>query len=599
MHHPSSPAGRHLQQHKQQRHNQQRLLHAELGSTRSNLAALAEEVRSIGTLLATAQLQLDSDPPAPSPLLQPSSLRGGQGADSSSSSATADAAAAAAVAGVMDSVLCGEGEGRGESLWSPVLLSHLVGRPVARVIPLDVRELEQSDIYVLRLHFDGMHIGRDRGGGRVGSGPPPSLAALAAGETDGEEEVDVLVKAVSMAVLRRRVPKSDAKWAISWASFVNEATFLRHAPIAELRRRGVMIPALLHCTVRGGGEDAAPSPPPPASHHADTRGVLTVMQFLPPTEWEQLPTITTLADATAALRCLARWHAFFWRGRGRGREGQVSGNIGDWQSALFRPGGWWRKPLRPSVRYDTLVASFSHVCVLTGAQWLDTPANRGVLGVLATRVDDLTAELAAPGPFCTVFHGDPTACNGFFRRGWGGGSGDDDGGSSAVPCDSSGGDNNDVALVDFQWSGTARSGAGDVAYFLLGSVDVRLLEQHEGRLLAAYHAAFAEAVDAAPITNECDSRSINFDPAGHSSSDYVLHEWQREYELEQLAYCSTAIPQLLGPSLTVETMAANVDAFGFLTHEQDARAAVWLCQRAVGLVGRLQHTLLPPRPRPV
>lgn len=101
-----------------------------------------------------------------------------------------------------------------------------------------------------------------------------------------------------------------------------------------------------------------------------------------------------MRQARGAIRWLARFHALWWvprrahphphphqdqdQGRGHapaadhaggGSEGQEQsahsghngGNEG-WRAGLFPRGGWWRKPLRPSVDYASLPTVFRGLC---------------------------------------------------------------------------------------------------------------------------------------------------------------------------------------------------------------------------------------------
>ena len=399
---------------------------------------------------------------------------------------------------------------------SPSAIGRLLQRPVTHVAVVHSRQLEQSDVHVIVV--------------------------------DGET---VLFKEVSMQSLRRRMCKTEPKWAVSWQSFVNEASFLRIAPLGELISCGVNVPRVLHCSVHGGEGPVTPL--------CDPRGVLTVMQYFSPVAWEQQHTVTSLADARSVLMSLAGWHASFWRRKFV------------WSSPLFAPGGWWRKPLRPSVRYGDIVPSFVRFCAAVGATACDTPTNRVNLGLLADSIDDLTLHLSR-GPFNTLIHGDPKSSNWFFRR-------------SRASATASSAD--DVAVVDFQWTGPARSGAGDVAYFLLGSVDARVLRHHEQELIDTYRAAFAVALEA----RGGDGADDDTEEEGRICTAGGIHiDWTAEFELEQLAYCATAIPQLLG-GLTPASMRANEGAYGFLTHEFDVDAALWLVERASTLAARMRGHL--------
>ena len=124
------------------------------------------------------------------------------------------------------------------------------------------------------------------------------------------------------------------------------------------------------------------------------------------------------------------------------------------------------------------------------------------------------------------------------------------------------------AAIDYQWTGMASSGAGDVAYLLWGGVIHEALSQHEDELLKYYHSILVSS----------------FPPCG--VDDYSWEEFKDDYDLEFLAYFQTALPQLLN-GMTRQEAEKNHGVYGWLTYEADPQLMAWGCRRAAEIVERL------------
>lgn len=192
--------------------------------------------------------------------------------------------------------------------------------------------------------------------------------------TCGAADAWYFCKHVDLRGLQSRMSKSPAKWRISQLSFANEAAFLKAAPFAALRRtQGLSIPRPLMVTDSGSGS---------ASAGGDCSWT-TVSAYLPPAEHRQLEVLDELTTG-AAVHWLARFHAFFWTADGSPSPLAPAG--------IFPAGGWWRQPLRPSVKYSDIPAAFESVCTaFPELAPLATDDNRALMVLLRDNVDRLTA----------------------------------------------------------------------------------------------------------------------------------------------------------------------------------------------------------------
>lgn len=363
----------------------------------------------------------------------------------------------------------------------------------------DIKHLEQSDVVVLCVTFAPAPY------------PQPPLR--------------LLLKHVDVPSQQARIHKTAEKWAISVQSFDNEYTFFgRGASVGD----GGLLASIM-------GTAAGLSLPRcyyrsrfPVDERLPLQKSTLLLEYLAPEEYEQHQDLT-LAQAKAALAALARFHAFYWEEGGVG----VADTTG-MKRRLFARGGWWRAELRPSVRFDTIVASFESLCASFPAEFadLDNAESRALLGKLQEHYQELGAQLRAKGDR-TLMHGDCKTSNLFFRR-----AGAMVGGGGAGACQ----------LIDFQWTGAASSGGGDVAYLLWSGVEPAAIvgPGQEAALLDYYYDVLSTAMP--------------------GNRGYTRAEWQHDYELELLDVFKTCLPQLLN-GLTPADATAHYQQFGWLTHE--------------------------------
>ncbi len=297
-------------------------------------------------------------------------------------------------------------------------------------------------------------------------------------DDDSAGEETLLVKHVDVLSQKSRIQKTEEKWAISVRSFNNEYLFYKCADPEALQAAGVHVP---RCLYKARTSDA--------QGHLQTSTLL--LEYLGPTQYVQHHELT-FAQATTALAALARFHAYHWT-----QQGIVT------EVGLFAHGGWWRPELRPSVKYDTIAESFALLCKNMPREFaaLDTPANHTLMQKLQVQsLTTLPAQVRAKGRR-TLVHGDCKTSNLFFSRG-----------------------DDTCSLIDFQWTGAAASGGGDVAYLLWSGIDVESVRR-KAELLDHYYAVLRAALPA--------------DVA------YSREEMDEDYRLEFLAYFATALPQLL------------------------------------------------------
>ena len=373
----------------------------------------------------------------------------------------------------------------------------------------------------------------------------------------------LLLKRTSVAWLKRRFAgKSDERWSVSLRSFGNELAFWRAAALApgalaRLRAAGCAVPRPIFVggaapPAEAAGAAAEAGPDAGLGGATRERHVFTsVVELLPPERFRELRNFDG-AHARRVLEWLAALHATYWgAGAGAGTGAAAAGGDSDAAAgpglgALFRPGCWWRKQLRPAVRYESLPEVFADHCAAlpayaaaglrsNDAQQLDD------MRWLAARADALHRHCAAAPAPTTLLHGDLKSSNFFFAE---------------RPED--GGDQD--TAIDFQWCGWGR-GAADVAYVLAGSVAFDALD--EAALLAHYHAALSRRLPAAVAPSRA--------------------ELQGAYEEELCAYWATTLPYLLS-DLTPELCVANRAKHGFLTNEDDERVAAHFSARVLGIV---------------
>lgn len=191
-----------------------------------------------------------------------------------------------------------------------------------------------------------------------------------------------------------------------------------------------------------------------------------------------------------------------------------------------------------SVNFDTIVESFESLCANFPAEFadIDNAESRTLLDKLQEHYKQLGAQLRAKGSR-TLMHGDCKTSNLFFRR-----PAETTGGPWLGGCGA-------CTLIDFQWTGAASSGGGDVAYLLWSGVEPAAIvgAGQEKALLDSYYESLMTAMPG-------------------NGGRYTRAEWQHDYELELLDVFKTCLPQLLN-GLTPADCRAHYQEFGWLTHE--------------------------------
>lgn len=124
-----------------------------------------------------------------------------------------------------------------------------------------------------------------------------------------------------------------------------------------------------------------------------------------------------LAHAEAALRYIARFRAAFWDCRSSERGLSEPSETAHLKSLLFTPGCWWRKQLRPSIRYDRITAVYVGLVTafpdVFGGVINETDAS--AMQAIADNADLIAARCLLYGAR-TLVHGDFKTSNLFFFR---------------------------------------------------------------------------------------------------------------------------------------------------------------------------------------
>ncbi|KAL6758252.1 hypothetical protein V8C86DRAFT_1528700 [Haematococcus lacustris] len=331
-----------------------------------------------------------------------------------------------------------------------------------------------------------------------------------------------------------------------------------------------------------------------------------VLEYLSPQTHYQVCQLT-FEEAAAALKLLARFHAFFWsstrsknaqpfqhgkqeeqqgeqlqRASGHDeqepsssvRQGPPAGSVTQqtlepdadgpqpiaWPSGLFARGAWWRKALRPSVDFTTIPASFAALCRVFPDDFatLDTPDAHRAFAQLSCSIDVLTTAVAS-APARTLVHGDFKTSNIFFRR--------------CLDQDTEDGAALAAAAIDFQWTGYAPSGLADVVYCLYAGVQFEVLQQHEQQLLMLYLEQLQAGLEERGLVDTYNRVSLSTD-----------------LDQELCVFAATALAQLFR-GLTPSECASNAGRYGWLTCEMDPRCTALLCSRAVAAAARVLPAL--------
>lgn len=345
----------------------------------------------------------------------------------------------------------------------------------------------------------------------------------------------LFIKCMDVPGLMQRFEKTGEKWSTSLRSFANELAFYRGVgqdATRALLSLGVHVP---QCSL--------------ALHESASQAASTVMhqrfalglELFDESTHYQLHTFDA-AHVEAALRYIARFHAAFWSSDGA--EMHAAPRL---KEALFEHGCWWRKHLRPSVKFSRLPTVFLQLAAAFPESFgCTTAADASAMQTIADSVDTITAACRRVQKR-TLVHGDFKTSNLFFKR-------QTTSGTTAAPSA------DDVVAIDYQWSGCAHSGLGDVAYLILGGLDAKLLPEHSTVLLEKYYDELRQRL---PPT-----------------VPYTFAECLEDYDWETLDYVKTALPQLLD-GLSAALLAENKLKYGWLTHEYDSEATAWLCREAI------------------
>lgn len=263
------------------------------------------------------------------------------------------------------------------------------------------------------------------------------------------------------------------------------------------------------------------------------------------------------AHTEAALRYAARFHAAFWENyhpHGTGGAAQLpAATSARLKDALFEPGCWWRKHLRPGVSFNRVPTIFLQLAAAFPESFgAPSAADVVAMEAIAEGVDTITAACQRSRRR-TLVHGDFKTSNLFFAR-------HSPTATSAVAIQIPAPSANDVASIDFQWAGSAGSGLGDVVYLIAGGLDAPHLSAHVPALLAAYYTELRERLPKAVV--------------------YSWEDCSEDYDWELLDYAKTALPHLLD-GLSPALLVKNRRKYGWLTHEYDAAATAWLCREAI------------------
>jgi len=241
------------------------------------------------------------------------------------------------------------------------------------------------------------------------------------------------------------------------------------------------------------------------------------------------------------------------------------------KSSMLKRGGWWRKQLRPTIKWDNAADVFTKLTstfplefsVLTGFEE-ELQNVRSKIRLIAEfarhdRFAQILGTMGSAGWGSTLIHGDVKSSNFFFAR-----------------------DSPGMAIgIDFQWVGGAPSGAADVAYFLFGCVALAAGAGEEASYDLAGCESFlsqAKKTESLLVRHYFEAFTAN---QKRSTSEMISRdEFDVMYDLELLEYFSAAVPYLLD-GLDVKTMIKNRKKYGYLTYEMDARMLVYFFRRAI------------------
>jgi hypothetical protein len=432
--------------------------------------------------------------------------------------------------------------------------------------------------------------------------------------------------------------KTDLKWKISVLSFENEFNFYqayRQLTNNDSSSQGEKLPPLR-------------IPQPIVLFHSNLslqsgdyfdRLYVWVLEYLHHDQFQQFHELS-LPQAQQALTFFAQFHAYFWHSPSSPKNNpQLTGDDSNQTNAtvetqssgpldylrVFPHGAWWRKSLRPAVRYETISSVFeallSQAYSVPAFEWalkvssstsssssssrpLDLEEARRRVHWLQENVDRV-AQFTLQQPRRTLVHGDGKTSNLFFPS---------MGNTNSEAVESS------IAVIDFQWCGEAGSGLADVVYLLFGATTFRSVEfpaslsvdhplewqsaiediirygrQMESQLLSHYHHSLNRFLRSSETSsdNNNNHNSCRKEGAKEASPDlegYSAAELASDFRWEVAEFFQTALPQLLA-GMDGEVAKGNQGRYGWLTLESDLSASLWLCVRSLELIGECMDEL--------
>ncbi|KAL1507956.1 hypothetical protein AB1Y20_007560 [Prymnesium parvum] len=357
------------------------------------------------------------------------------------------------------------------------------------------------------------------------------------------------------AALKARV--APLKLARDVRSYAVEAAFLASAACARLRAAAAVDVA----------EAYAAELKPCAAAPLESRFALLLRDFSAADGWAQRGMLGE-REARAALRALARLHAFFWEGAAFWREGAEA--TAELERAVWPSGGYWQPSMQPAAQFASLGATYREHVAAFGAPFARELEREGVeaeglgerLQQVAARVaarahpfdvgGDAAAAAAAAGGRAhrTLIHGDPKAANLFVRT------------SEDGRCE--------VGLIDFQWCGFGLA-ATDVAHHIAAALSPDCLScdgKREAALLDLYHGALCEAlVEFEVVPTEADALAF-----------FPRELLQEQYETGLLDMCRLVFGyQWSRADFESESLNKN-------SYNKSLRSAVWLAARCDALL---------------
>ena len=299
-----------------------------------------------------------------------------------------------------------------------------------------------------------------------------------------------------LAAAREKARSAPLKLARDVQSYAVEAAFLSWRGCARLIESGVPIARPLHIERRVvEGEPL------------ECGFAMLMEEFSADDGWVQAGQLDAPA-AAAALRSLARLHAFFWGGSTWQATDEAA--VRELESAVWPAGGHWQPSMQPEEQWTQLAEKWETHYAALGAAFAEAPELAHIdLGQLGQRLATVAgAAAAAAHPFDpsaggdavaamryrTLIHGDTKAAN-LFIRGAARGDGQAQGRAAGPEVREV-----EVGLIDFQFAGFGLA-AADVAHLMCAALDhysCGLIGSGgaaaERAMLDGYHAALCEGL---------------------------------------------------------------------------------------------------------